>query len=187
MAMTQNAWIKQTSDEGYNRWKCTIVTGGTDLNDVYTLKTPKELDGSKAWYLQVSSSATPDGSALPLDLWLGYNSDFAVSGDGATVTAGDNGAKFKQISDDVVLAVTTLKHSWLMDPNWPLADVDTVSAILDGYKIRTIDAPYYALNFNGASTLASVTITCTIAQRYADEGNLSLDAESIGGIGADPS
>ena len=187
MAMTQNAWTKQTSDEGFNRWKCTIVTGGTDLNDVYTLKTPKELDGSKAWFLQVSSSATPDGSALPLDLWVGYNSDFALSGDGDAVTAGDNGSKFKQISDDVVLAVTTLKHSWHMDPEHTSADIDLVANILDGYKIRTVDAPYYALNFNGASTLASVTITCTIAQRYTGEGNLGLDAEDIGGIGPDPS
>ena len=181
MAMTQNAWVKQTSDEGYNRWICTIVTGGTALNDVYTLKTPKELNGSKAWYLQVSSSATPDGSALPIDLWVGYNSDFALSGDGAAVTAGDNGAKFKQITDDCVLAVDTLKYNFLMDPNLPVADVTTVAAIANGFKVRVPDAPYYAFNVDGA-TLIATTITWTVFQKVSGGGS-----NTVGGIGADPS
>jgi hypothetical protein len=194
MAMTQNNWVKATSTDGFNKWTCTIVTGGTDLNDVYTKKTPAELDGSREWYAQVSASATADAQALPLDLWLGYNDSFALSGDGATVTAGDNGGKYKQISDDIVLAVTTLKHTFIMDPNWPIADIDTVAAILDGYHVRTPDAPYYAFNCNGGSTLASATMTFTISQRATagSESNLGITGDALGGdgttgVGPDPS
>ena len=188
MAMTQNDWVTADSTDGFNKWTCTIVTGGTDLNDVYTKKTPAELDGSRQWYMQVSASGTPDGSALPLDMWVGYNDSFAISGDDGTVTAGDNGGKFKQISDDIVLAVTTLKHTFVMDPNRTLADIDLVANILDGYHIKTPDAPYYAFNCNGASTLASVTMTFTVAQRASagSETNLGLSGSALGGTGTAP-
>ena len=186
MALTQNAWEK-TSDEGYNTWSCTVVQT-TGENDAYTLKTPKELDGSRQWWMSMSAAATADGAALPLDLWAGFNSDFALSGNSTAVTAGTNGAEYKQICDDCVLAVTTLKYNFLMDPNLPVADVTTVAAIATGFKVRTPIAPYYAFNLDGGGTLNATTVTWTISQQIGNSDNgMGLDAADIGGVGPDPS
>ena len=185
MALTQNAWAK-TSDEGYNKWECTVVQT-TGENDSYTLKTPAALDGSRQWTMAMSAAATADGAALKMDLWAGYNDDFAISGDDGTVTAGTNGFEVQQILDDCVLAVTTLKYSWIFDPELPVANVVTVAAIANGLKVRTPIAPYYAFNLDGGGTLNATTITWTIFQSYGDERNLGMDSEDIGGIGADPS
>lgn len=179
MALTQGAWTKKEAPAGYNVWECTVLDTASE-NDSYTLKTPAELDGTKPWHMAMSASQTIDGSAIPLDLWLGYTDDFAISGDGSTVTAGSNGYKLKAICDDAVLAVTTLKYSFMFDPNLPVADVDLVANILDGFKIRVPAAPYYAFNLNGASTLAgATTVTWTIYQGPSDGGNTGLVSANI--------
>tara|TARA_R110002110_G_scaffold3483_7_gene17774 strand:- start:266 stop:808 length:543 start_codon:yes stop_codon:yes gene_type:complete len=180
MALTKSVWVK-TSGSGFNKWECTVVqtTGETDS---YTLKTPSELDGSRQWSMAMSAAATADAEAIPLDLWAGYNSDFAISGDSTTVTAGSNGYNVQQIIDDCVLAVTTLKYSWIFDPELPVANVVTVAAIANGLKVRTPIAPYYAFNLDGGSTLAATTITWTIFQDVDGGGGISQS-----GVGADPS
>ena len=192
MALTQGVWVKSTSN-GYNKWECTVAHTNSE-NDAYTLKTPKELDGSKQWVMSMSASATADGAALPLDLWVGYNDDFALSGNNTAVTAGTNGAEYKQICDDCVLAVDTLKYTFIMDPELPVADVVTVAAIANGYKVRTPIAPYYAFNLDGGGTLNnSITTTWTLFQKIHGE-NEGLSGTDIGGtgvvgggIGPDPS
>lgn len=167
MALTQSAWTHKTvkkkgNSTMQNTFTCTVAAT-TAENDAYTLKTPKELDSSKPWTLFLKFAATPDGAALPLDLWVGYDDDFILSGDGATVAA-TSGAKFKQVFDDVVLAVDTLIYTFLFDPDLAVADVVTVAAIATGPKVKIPVAPYYAFNANGASTLAATTATYVIVQ-----------------------
>lgn len=166
MALTQSAWTVSTLGEGEKKTlvaTCTVLPT-TSENDAYTLKTPDALNPKKPWILGLVCAATPDGSALPVDLWVGYSSNFALSGDGASVAATGTGAKYKQIMDDVVLAVSPLMYVWQMDPNLAVADVVTVAAIATGLKVKVPVAPYYAFNLNGASTLAATTATWVIIQ-----------------------
>ena len=162
MALTQSEWVAKPSVNGKSVWECTVAST-TSENDAYTKKTPANLDLSRPFTLFYSAAATPDGSALPLDLWIGFGSDFALSGDGANVVA-TNGANYKTIMDDVVLAVTTNKYAWVFEPNMLVADVVTVAAIATGLKVRTPNACYLAFNLDGASTLAATTHTFTIVQ-----------------------
>lgn len=159
--LVKGAWSESTVN-GFYTAKC-IVTYTTEETDAQTLKTPKGLDGSKPFTLVIASAATPDGSALPLKLWVGFSDDFAVTGQGASVVSTD-GAYWKQLTDDCVLAVTTVKHAFLIDPDLPVADVVTVAAIATGYKIRSPKAPYYAFHLDGASTLAATNTTFTVIQ-----------------------
>jgi len=183
MALTQNAWV-HSSSRGVNKWECTVVQTVAE-KDSYTLKTPKELDGSRQWSMAMSAAATADGAALKMDLWAGYNDDFAISGDDGTVTAGTNGFEVQQILDDCVLAVTTLKYSFIFDPELPVANVVTVAAIANGFKVRTPIAPYYAFNLDGAGALNATTITWTVFQTGGSPSDKGIP--SIGGIGSDPS
>lgn len=161
MALTQSAW--STTTVGKHLISTCTVAATTAENDAYTLKTPAELDTTKPFTVGLTFSGTPDGSALPVDIWLGWSDDFALSGDGASVAATD-GAKFKQIFDNVVGAVSGLVYVFTIDPDLPVADVVTVAAIATGPKVRVPSAPYYAFNLNGASTLAAETATWTIIQ-----------------------
>lgn len=164
MALTQGAWIPQVTNNGkFQVYKCNVAFT-TAENDAYTLKTPKSLDTSKPWQMLMSFSATPDGQALPVDLWGGFSDTFALSGDGANVVA-TNGVKIKQIMDDVVLAVTPLIYTFTFDPDLPVADVVTVAAIGSGLKVRIPVFPYYAINLNGGSTLAAQNVNIWIIQR----------------------
>ena len=181
MALTQGSWTEETVN-GY-KVLTNVVTATTSENDAYTLKTPKSLDTSKPWYLALTFSGTPDGSALPVEIWTGFSDDFAISGDAGSITATDGG-KFIQIFDDCVLAVSGLNYFWLMDPNLAVADVVTVAAVATGLKVKIPEAPYYAFNLNGASTLAAVSGTWKIIQA-ADGSNSPFG--TVGGIGADPS
>lgn len=164
MALTQGAWTPVGNTNDLMVWTCNVAFT-TDETDAYTLKTPTELDPTKPWTLAIKCAATPDGQALPLDIWIGWNDSFALSGQGANVTAGANGGKFKQIFDDVVLAVTTLVYTFLMDPDLPVADVVTVGAIATGPKVRIPPAPYYAFNLNGGSSLNATNIDLYIIQK----------------------
>ena len=159
MALTQVAWTKAT--EGNQLVVSCSVTATTAENDAYTkwLDTKKMgLDPYKPFTLIYYASATPDGQALPLDMWIAWDGGTEISGDGANVVCAV-GAKFKQIFDDVVLAVddTPLAYAFVLDPNLPVADVVTVAAIATGPKVKIPSMPYYAFNANGGSTLAAVT------------------------------
>ena len=168
MALTQGNWTQKTlrnRKDNIVAWECTVVST-TAENDAYTKKTPAGLDPTKPWMLFYKAAATPDGSALPVDLWVGMGDDFALSGDGATVAA-TNGSNYKSIMNDVVLAVDTIRYSWMIDPDLAVADVVTVAAIATGLKVKVPVAPYYAFNLNGASTLAATTHTFTIVQKLS--------------------
>lgn len=135
----------------------------TAENDAYTLKTPADLDPTKQWSLLIKAAATPDGQALPLDIWGGYSSSFVLAGDGSTVAATD-GVKLKEVLNDAVLAVSPLVYQITFDPNLPVADVVTVAAIGSGLKVRIPVLPYYAFNLNGGSTLNATNADFTIVQ-----------------------
>lgn len=163
MALTQSVWTPVSSKNTRSKsWSCT-VTATTAENDAYTLKTPSELDTNKPFTVGLVFAATPDAQALPIDIWVGFDDTFVLSGDGANVVA-TKGAKFKQILDDCVLAVTPLIYTFLIDPTLIVADVVTVAAIATGLKVKVPPAPYFAFNLNGGSTLAATTATWYIVQ-----------------------
>ncbi len=164
MGLTQSAWDDQ-SVNGLLVLTCTVLQTSTET-DAYTLKTPaKTIDGTKPWSLYYWASATADGQALPVDIWLGYEDNFALSGQGASVVA-TSGAFYKQILDDGVLAIVNFEYGHLFDPNLHKADVVTVAAIASGFKANIPAAPYYAFNINGGSTLNNaITMNWRIVQK----------------------
>lgn len=168
MALTQSNWTEDYVGDLYVA-RCTVICT-TAENDAYTKKTPANLDPTKPFTLFYYASATPDGVALPLDLWIGFNDSFALTGDGASVGAGANGANWKSIMDDVVLAVTPVVYAWILDPNLAVADVVTVGAIATGLKVKVPVVPYFAFNLDGGSTLNAVTNTFVITQKLDKVG-----------------
>lgn len=164
MALTQTAWVESSANSKYVA-TCS-VTATIAENDAYTLKTPSGLDTSKPFVVSLTCAATPDGQALPIDIWLLWDDDANLTGDGANVTTSpaNKGGKFKQIFDNAVLAVSPLVYSFLIDPELPVADVVTVADIATGPKVRVPSAPYYAFNLNGGSPLAATTHYWTISQ-----------------------
>ena len=161
MALTQGTWSEKTVN-GMYRTTCNVAFT-TSETDAYTLKTPKGLDVTRKWTLFVAAAITADGQALPLDLWIGNQEDFVISGDGGSVTA-TSGAMWKVITNDVVLAVGTVEHVFLMDPYQVTADVVTVAAITTGYKLKIPIVPYYAFALDGGSALITTNIDFTIVQ-----------------------
>jgi hypothetical protein len=166
MALTQSAW-DETFVNGLYTATCTVIST-TAENDAYTKKTPANLNPNLPWTLFYSAAATPDGQALPLDLWIGYSDQFDLSGDGANVVATGTGSNYKQLYDDVVLAVSPISYSFAFDPLQQVADVVTVGAIATGNKVKIPVAPYYAFNLDGGSTLAATTHTFVITQKNPD-------------------
>jgi hypothetical protein len=162
MALTQSAWTVMPSGKNTLIYKNT-VTFTTAENDAYTLRTPRDLDPTKQWTLVVSTAATADGQAIPLDLWGGYKADFALTGNDNTVAATD-GFRIKQVFDDIVLAVSPTVYSITFDPELPVADVVTVAAIGSGPKVRIPVLPYYIFNLNGGSTLNATSVTFYLVQ-----------------------
>ena len=160
MALTQSAWSSKTVN-GLAIHTCT-VTATTAENDAYTLKTPAELDVKKPWTLVVKTSAASDGAAVPLDLWVGYSKNFALSGDSTTVAATD-GVNFKQITDDIGYSAAS-SACFYFDPQQAVTDVVTIAAIASGYKVKIPIAPFYAFNLDGGSTLLAHTATYVIIQ-----------------------
>lgn len=161
MALTQGDWTESTVN-GLYRATCNVAYT-TAETDAYTLKTPDGLDTSRSWSMITAAAATPDAQAVPLDIWVGHDSDFVLSGQGASVVA-TNGGNYANVTDDCVLAVTTVEHVFLFDPYLAIADVVTVAAIATGYKMKIPVAPYYAFNLDGGSTLAATNSDFTIVQ-----------------------
>jgi hypothetical protein len=164
MALTQSAWSALTTGRGkFQIWKCTVAHT-TGENDAYTLKTPALIDTTKPWTLLISASGTINGEANPLDLWLGFADDFALSGNDTTVAA-TSGVRYKQILDDALTAYGTVLMIHF-DPDLPVADVVAIGSVGSGLKVRIPVAPYYALNLNGTSAFSgSVTTTYYIMQK----------------------
>ncbi len=164
MALTQSAWADE-SVNGLLVLTCTVLQTSTET-DAYTLKTPaRTIDGTKPWSLYYWASATADGEALPVDIWLGYEDDFVLSGQGASVVA-RHGGMYKQIMDDGVLAIVNFEYGHLFDPNLRKADVVTVGAIASGLKANIPASPYYAFNLDGGSTLNNaITVNWRIVQQ----------------------
>ena len=161
---TRGAWSSKTVN-GILVASCTCVVNTAETYyDISTLKTPTTLNPRKPWTLFYQASATPDGQALPMDLFIGFDSDFSVTANNDA--AATSGGFYKQIFDDVVLAITAsnLWYNWLMDPELAVADVVTVAAIATGPKIKIPVAPYYAFNCNGGSVLPAVSHYFKIVQ-----------------------
>ena len=162
MALTQSAWSEATSASGIYSAVCTVIAT-TAENDAYTLKTSTDLDPTKPWTLFYTASGAPDAQALPLEIWAGYSSSFAITGDSTAIGATD-GCRASQIMDDVITAIAPVSFVFDMDPDLGIAPVVTVAAIATGFKIKVPVAEYYAFNLNGGSTLNVHTSTFRIIQ-----------------------
>ena len=173
MALTQGAWSEKFVNGQYVI-ECDIIHT-TAETDAYTLKTPKGLDTTKPFTIFYSALVAADAQALPMDLWYGFSDDFVLSGQGASVIATD-GAMWKQILDDAVTGITTVKLGILIDPNLAVADVVTIAAVATGLKVRGAIAPYLVINIDGATTLNAVTHTFTIVQ---DNGRVGVGIGDI--------
>lgn len=170
-ANTVSAWTEsRVGYAGGSVYKatCTVLADTANI-DANTLKTPRGLDVRRPWTLVYTAATTPDGSALPLDIWMGYADDFVLTND-ANATTATSGAVCKQLVDDVVLAVAARPFVIQLVPHThdiggSVADVVAVaSPQVSSLKSRLPIAPYYALSLNGASTLAAVVSTYIILQ-----------------------
>ncbi len=158
MALTQGAWSSK-SVNGKAVFECDVVQT-TAENDAYTLKTPKELDTSRAFILMVNTgNVTLDGSALPVDIYAGYADDFAITGDGATVKATSGGLVAADVIDDVKSAANSI----IIDPNYNAAKVASTLAGVRGI-VNAGTPPYFAFNLDGGSTLTAGTCHWVIIQ-----------------------
>lgn len=164
MSLTQSEWTKE-SVNGFLVLTCTVLQTSTET-DAYTLKTPANtVDGTRPWRLSHTSSAAPETGALPVDIWIGYDDDFALSGQDTSLVAA-SGAFYKSINDEGQGAVLDVEYSYLIDPNLGIADIVALTDIGKGYKVNVPAAPYYAFNFDGTSVLAdAVTTTWKITQK----------------------
>ena len=162
MALTQSAWTSKTAN-GFIVHTCTVAQTASET-DAYTLKTPAKFNPEKQWELYLTFSGEPDGEALPVDLWMGFSDDFALSGQGASVIATD-GAKVKQILNDCESADDGITYLvWTMDPYSTVADDVTFNAgVIANVKVPI--APYYAFAVDGGTELLAVTATWKIVQK----------------------
>lgn len=165
MALTQSAWtVKSVKDQTVAQ--CT-VTATTAENDAYTLATPSAIDCKKPYSLTVCFSAAPDSAVVvPIAIWLGFREDFALSGDSTAVAPviANSGAKFKNVIDDAITAITPVSATVSVDPFLPQADVIAIASIASGLKSRVPAAPCHVIHLDGASTLLAHTATYTIVQ-----------------------
>lgn len=153
MALTQSEWTETFVNGAYVA-KCNVLPT-TNESDVYTKKTPPGLDPSKPWTVSFYSAIGADNT-VPIDIWVGWNDKFALSGDGSGVTAGAHGSNYKNIMDDAVAAIAGNPYTWIIDPYLTVADVITASAIAGGLKVKVPIAPYYAFNVDGGTVVATI-------------------------------
>jgi hypothetical protein len=145
--LTKGAWTS-ASQNGLTVWTCTVTATTADY-DIYTLKTPKDLDVNEPWCLYVNAaSATLDdtATAMPVDLYVGFDDGLALSANHSPTVS--HGVLYKEdIYDDVRTAVGYIQ----MFPNIDVAeDVAGVAA-----KCYIPIAPYYAFNIDGASVVSA--------------------------------
>ena len=162
MAIDQNAWTDKTVN-GFMVAKCTFASDAT-IKDTYTFKIPAGLiDGTKPWVMFLSAAGTLDAQAVPLDIWVGYDDNFALAS--AEPITATSGGFYKRLVDDCVLAVTTNEHVYYMHPDLGVADVVTVAAIAAGYKINCPAAPYYAFAIDGGTSISADAISVRVVQK----------------------
>ncbi len=164
MSLTQSEWTEE-SVNGFLVLTCTVHQTSTEY-DAYTLKTPANtVDGTRPWRLSHTSSAAPESGAMPVEIWIGYDDNFAISLQHTSIIAA-SGAKYKQINDEGQGAVLDVEYSYLIDPNLGVADIVTLTNIAKGYKVNVPAAPYYAFNFAGTTVLVDdVTTTWKVTQK----------------------
>ena len=145
--LTKGAWTS-SSQNGLTVWSCTVTATIADY-DIYTLKTPKDLDVTQPWVLYVNAaSATLDATvaAMPVDLYVGFDDGLALSLNNAPSVS--HGVLYKEdIYDDVRTAVGYIQ----MFPNIEVAE-DVAGA---GAKCYIPIAPYYAFNIDCASAVSA--------------------------------
>ena len=154
--LTLRDW-KESEENGKAVWTCTITTTTADL-DLYTKKTPVGLNVRKPWEIFINTaSATLDGTvaAIPVDLYIGWDSTFALTENNAPVVTG--GVLYKaDIYNDVRTAVGYIQFN----PNMIVAeDVSGVAA-----QTYIPVAPYYIFNLDCASAMNAVNCTFKIIQ-----------------------
>ncbi len=158
MSLTQSAWTED-SVNGFLVLECNVIQTASE-SDSYTLKTPaRTLDPTKPWILMVNTTgATLDNATLPVDIWAGYDDDFAMSGDTTAVIATSGGEVASAVMDDVKAEMLTT----IVDPNYTgtmvAAATNTVGIVNAG------TAPYYAIAIDGG-TLIAETCYFKIIQR----------------------
>jgi hypothetical protein len=163
-ANTVTAWTDPVTVNGVISTYCTIAVDTANVV-AWTNKTPKAIDPTKEWTAIISLSDALDTQATPLDLYIGYSDDAALSGT-ASVTTTDC-AYYVRLLDDGGYATPTVPRAITFDPNQAVADVVTYSATPAGYKVKPAIAPYYLFNFTaGSGTLLGVTITIRIIQKH---------------------
>ena len=106
-----------------------------------------------------TSAATIDGSACPVDIFAGYDSDFAITGDNSTIAATSGGEVASAVIDDVKGAQVSV----IVDPNYIGAKVQSTLAGVRGI-VNCGTPPYFAFNLDGATTLSSGTCHWVIVQ-----------------------
>jgi len=151
--ITSGAWTTATVN-GRLVLECDVVHEAADL-DNYTLKTPANtLDPTRAWTLFVNTAAvTLDSAGLEVDIWAGYDDDFALASDNPpTVTSGAEVAS--AVMDDVKAEMLAT----VVDPNYTGTTVQAATDVAGHVNVGI--APYYVINLDGTSTLAETDKIC---------------------------
>jgi hypothetical protein len=145
MALVKGAWVEKTVNKRYVA-TCR-VSGDTTENDLYTLKTPANLNPTKPWTLivAVSEDLTSAGTSA-LDIYGGFSDNFAITGNDATVAATD-GALAVAISTDVD-AGGMFMVKVVPGDNGGLTQVTTLPA-----TVILPPLPYYAFNIDCTAVL----------------------------------
>jgi len=152
--LTIGDW-SESSENGVSVYTCTVTATTADY-DLYTKRTPKGLDPHKPWTLVLNSAATSvDGQAVPVDLYIGWVDSCALTLNNAPTITG--GVLYKE---DIMDTVDSICTAILMHPSLTVAE--DVAAY--GAKMYVPVAPYYLINFDGATALEAVSVTFKILQ-----------------------
>jgi len=162
MALTISSWTEKTVNGALVLTSTSLAT--TAEYDSHSLKTPDSLDTNKAWFLNVVSSGTLDGSVSPCDIWgaTGANADLGVvSTSISNIVATDCMEVGAAVIDDCKTGVSL---SVIIDPNYTGAPVQTALATLNVGRINLGTFGSYIINVDGGSDINAVTTTFTIVQ-----------------------
>lgn len=156
MGLTPTNW---TIDEvnGHLVLECSVAAAS--VSDSYTKKTPaRTLDPTKPWILMVNTAGTTlvTGTVL-VDIWAGYDDDFALTGDTTAVVATSGGEVASAVMDDVQAEMLTT----IVDPNYTGTAVQAATNVVGIVNAGT--APYYVIHLDGSS-LDSATCLFKIIQ-----------------------
>ena len=156
--ITQTAWVATTVN-GHLVLQCDVSQASTELYDSFTYKTPKELDPTKPWLLFVNTEVADIGTtAVPVDIWAGYDVDAALAGATTDVTATSAYIIKASIMDDLVSVMLASR----IDPNYTGTTVQAASGVAGHVNAGT--PPYFIINCNGAAELDTATCHFVITQ-----------------------